>query len=208
MTPSSQNLRYFIDLENLSWANPDICAQPFNHVILFIGPKQAKLNVEWIQLSIDHPGQIELIRLTESAPNALDFILACHIGRATIQHPNATYHIISNDKGFDPLVRHLRSIGVTISRLTVDAPSRASNTSHPVALTLLPQPFDLSEKARQYLSRLGISRPKRRATLASSLRSQFRQQSLSDHAVDTLILRLIQSRYLMIDPKNVITYAA
>lgn len=208
MTPSLPNLRLFIDLENVSWAKPDVCTEPFDHITLFIGPKQAKLNVEWTQLALDHPGKIELIRLSESAPNALDFILASHLGRTTLQHPEATYCIISNDKGFDPLTKHLQSSGIIVFRLPVESPAKAAETPPPAPLALLPPPEDLSNKARLHLTKLGPSRPKKRTTLKSSLRAYFRLQNLNEKAIENLINRLIQSRFLEISPNDAISYAA
>lgn len=208
MTAPSPILRFFIDLENVSWAKPDICAEPFERISLFIGPKQSKLNVEWTQLTIDHPGRVELIRLNESAPNALDFILACHLGRITLQHPADSYCIISNDKGYDPLISHLQSSGIVIFRLPVESSAKATETTLPAPLVLLPSPEDLSEQARQHLTKLGPSRPKKRATLASSLRAHFRQQNLTDKAIETLIQRLIKARFLEISPNNAVSYAA
>jgi hypothetical protein len=204
----SRHLRLFIDLENVSWAKPDICVEPFEHVSIFIGPKQAKLNFEWMQLTIDHPGKVALIRLSESAPNALDFILVYHLGRTTLQHPADTFRVISNDRGYDPLISHLQSSGIVISRLPVESPAKAAEIAPSAPLALLPPPEDLSAKARLHLIKLGPSRPKKRATLTSSLRAHFRQQNLTDKAIEDLIRRLIKTRFLDIALNNAVSYAA
>ena len=51
-------------------------------------------------------------------PDALDFHIAYYIGRLSAAHPDAYFHIISKDKGFDPLIKHLKSQKIFCSRST------------------------------------------------------------------------------------------
>lgn len=43
--------------------------------------------------------------------------IAYYIGRLAADEPGAAFNIISKDKGFDPLVRHLRGLGIDCCRL-------------------------------------------------------------------------------------------
>jgi hypothetical protein len=46
--------------------------------------------------------------MTGNGPNALDFHIAYYLGELAVSDPDAYFHIISKDTGFDPLVAHLR----------------------------------------------------------------------------------------------------
>ena len=48
--------------------------------------------------------------------NALDFHIAYYIGRLATQHPDAFFHIVSRDTGFDPLVKHLKGQQILCQR--------------------------------------------------------------------------------------------
>jgi hypothetical protein len=60
--------------------------------------------------------QVELVAAAGSGRNALDFMVAFHAGRIIERNPNAVIHILSKDKGFDPLIRHLNDSGRTANR--------------------------------------------------------------------------------------------
>src|SRR6185369_15922217 len=48
------------------------------------------------------------VQISSHGPSALDFHIAYYIGRLAAAHPDAYFHIISKDKGFDPLINHLK----------------------------------------------------------------------------------------------------
>jgi hypothetical protein len=48
--------------------------------------------------------------------NALDFHIAYYIGRLAAKCPDAYFHIISKDTGFDPLIKHLKGQGISCQR--------------------------------------------------------------------------------------------
>lgn len=58
----------------------------------------------------------EYVQLETPGLNALDFHLAFYMGQLSVEDPGAFYHIISRDKGFDPLIRHLKGRGILAAR--------------------------------------------------------------------------------------------
>ena len=52
----------------------------------------------------------ELVRLTEPGKNALDFHIAYYLGQLALKEPDAFFHIVSKDTGFDPLIQHLNGL--------------------------------------------------------------------------------------------------
>jgi hypothetical protein len=54
--------------------------------------------------------------ISGNGPNALDFHIAYYVGEISQKDPDAYFHIISKDTGFDPLIQHLRKRGIKIHR--------------------------------------------------------------------------------------------
>jgi hypothetical protein len=46
-----------------------------------------------------------------------DFHIAYYLGWLSRKKREAQFYIVSKDKGFDPLVSHLRANGITVSRI-------------------------------------------------------------------------------------------
>jgi hypothetical protein len=59
----------------------------------------------------------EYVRINGSGKNALDFHIAYYLGQLATQHPDAAFHVISRDTGFDPLVAFMRGRGIPVDRL-------------------------------------------------------------------------------------------
>ena len=51
----------------------------------------------------------EYVKMGGNGSNALDFHIAFYIGQLAERGPNAYFHIISKDSGFDPLIKHLKT---------------------------------------------------------------------------------------------------
>ena len=48
--------------------------------------------------------------------NALDFQLTYYVGYITARQPNATFVVVSNDQGYDPMLEHARDLGFKARR--------------------------------------------------------------------------------------------
>ena len=75
---------------------------------VFVGKGQTKLSFETVSAIQDLGERAKYIKISGAGPNALDFHIAFYIGRIGATDPNAFFHVISKDKGFDPLIEHLR----------------------------------------------------------------------------------------------------
>ena len=87
---------------------------PFS-VKLFLGQNQTKIPVERAA-ALQRISDVEYITLSGAGPNALDFHIAYYLGELWCREPAAHFHIISKDKGFDPLIRHLRDRNIHVQR--------------------------------------------------------------------------------------------
>lgn len=164
---------------------------------------------------------MQLIRLTASDKNAVDFALAYYLGRAVLSDPTAYFHIVSKDSGYDPLVAHLASRHVRVRRhkdfstLTFAAPSSsAAAAPKPVAK---PKPamaapkkeaIELTDTMRLVLERLRKSannRPKKQKTLLSHLKNSLANGATEADAAG-LLARFVEAGYVRIDDKANVTY--
>ena len=78
-------------------------------VYLFVGANQAKVSFEVAEAMQALGEHAKYIKISGNGPNALDFHIAYYIGQLAAQDTNAFFHIISQDSGFDPLIKHLKA---------------------------------------------------------------------------------------------------
>jgi len=155
----------FVDFENVHQIDLSIVGKKAVSFTLLLGAKQTKLDAELVEKLMENAAAVQLVRLAKSGRNALDFALSYYVGRAAITDPTAYFHIVSKDKGFDPLIEHLRSRHIQARRhddcssLTFSAKSKA-----PAAPS-----DDLLDVVIKHLSKKTTGKPKTRATLVSTL---------------------------------------
>jgi PIN domain len=105
-----------IDYENVQIKSLNLLKDEQFQVMIFLGINNTKLSTEFV-LSKEVLGErAEYIRLEKAGENALDFHIAYYLGQIALKDSSGYFHIISRDKGFDPLIAHLKSIGVFSAR--------------------------------------------------------------------------------------------
>lgn len=55
--------------------------------------------------------------VADSGKDALDFHIAFYIGQQVHADPNRQFYIVSNDRGYDPLIKHLKSLRIAARRV-------------------------------------------------------------------------------------------
>ena len=105
-----------IDYENVQSKNLALLnGHPFK-VKVFVGANQSKILFD-LAASLQPLGDaVEYIKVSGNGRNALDFHVAFYAGQLAERDPNCYLHIISRDTGFDPLVKHLRSLKIGAKR--------------------------------------------------------------------------------------------
>ena len=81
-------------------------------VIVFTGVGQKAVPLELVTATQRFGERLEWRRVDASGRNALDFFIACEVGRVQASGNGTSCTVLSNDKGFDPLLRHLNGAGV------------------------------------------------------------------------------------------------
>lgn len=105
-----------VDCENVQLTNISLLTGGAYQVRVFLGANQAKIPLETARALQSFGPAAQYIQIAGSGKNALDFHIAYYIGRLAAETPDACFHVISNDGGFDPLIKHLRAQGISCVR--------------------------------------------------------------------------------------------
>ena len=97
-----------IDSENVKPEYIERLQQEHFRVLVFVGANLKRLNFPIVNAVQSLGSNGSYIQISSHGPNALDFVIAYYIGKLSAAHPGAYFHIISKDKGFDPLIKHLK----------------------------------------------------------------------------------------------------
>jgi hypothetical protein len=180
-----------IDFENVQPETLECLAHDHFKLLVFVGASQTKLPFE-LAASLQQLGpKAEYVKISGNGSNALDFHIAYYIGQLAAADSSAYFHIVSKDKGFDPLIQHLKSKKIFAGRVIAitDIPLiKASNTK---------SPNERLEVIITKLQQLKASKPRTVTTLRSSIASLFQKQ-LSEAEVSGLIQELMGKKYLSV----------
>ena len=88
-------------------------------IVAFIGAKQHSFSTVFAMQMQSFGNNGKYVKVNHSGKNSLDFHLTFEMGRICQQDNSATFHIYSNDQGFDPLVKSLNDQGYAAFRSVV-----------------------------------------------------------------------------------------
>ena len=191
----------FLDFENVHEVDPALIGAKSVSLTLLLGARQTKLDAALVEKLLENASSVQLVRLTGSGKNALDFTLAYYVGRAVMADPTGHFLIVSRDTGFDPLIKHLRSRNIQADRHDKFIPQSTPPPAKPPSAP----PEDLFTRASEHLRKLVTNRPKRKKTLISHLRARF-DKTATDAAMLDLVNRLCKAGRFTIGEKDAVTY--
>ena len=105
-----------IDSENVKPEYLERLEHEHFRVVVFVGAKLNRLDFSIVNAVQALGSNGSYVKVNSHGPNALDFHIAYHIGKLSAAHPDAYFHIISKDKGFDPLIEHLKDQKILCAR--------------------------------------------------------------------------------------------
>jgi hypothetical protein len=104
-----------VDYENIG--KIDLAAIPDGvRVPFFFGASQRTVPTEFLKAALKLGERFVPIDIEGQGKNALDFHIAFYLGEYLAGAPDIACVILSKDKGFDPLVRHLTGRGFAVRR--------------------------------------------------------------------------------------------
>jgi len=171
-------------------------------VIIFVGSDQKSVPFDLVTKAQKLGSRVEWQKIVGNGSNALDFFIACQLGRVFERSPRPECTVLSKDKGFDPLLRFLNEDGMKCRRIS----SLAELHHKTVAAVSVPATDD--PKLRRVVEVLGKlekrGRPRKRRTLSQCISAMF-QKKIHQQEVDHLISAMLANG-LISESSNAITY--
>ena len=185
-----------IDFENVQPKNLSIlAAHPFK-VFVFIGANQTKVP-RHVAVAMQALGdRANYVEIDGSGPNALDFHIAYYIGELAAADPTGSFHIISKDKGFDPLIRHLKGKKIRVRRESdlAEIPN--------LRIPKKAKKDDIIDAIVKNLVGRGPSRPRKVKTLQNTINNLV-SETLDDAKLADLVNELQKRKLIVIDKGNI-----
>lgn len=189
-----------IDFENVQPKNLNLLKGEHFKIYLFLGAKQIRIDVPLATAMHEFgPERAKYITVSETRANALDFHMTYYLGQLVTHDPNAYFHLITKDKGFDPLIDHLVLESINVRRRDSLADIPISNIS---------KDADVDEKFDAIVKNLtgrGQAKPRTEKTLKNVMRNVFKE-GLTETEVNALYNKLTASDYIT-SKENKISYS-
>lgn len=180
-----------IDYENVQ---PSLATLPKDgtKIMVFLGKTQKRVADKTRQ---QLGGHAEFIQIEGQGPNALDFHIAFYIGQLAAKHDGAQFVVVSNDTGFDPLIKHLCGRKISCERVS------SESVKPPV-----PAPTDGEFSAViENLARQAKCLPKRISTLKKVIRNVLGKQ-VSHEKAGSVVTELMKQGVVVQQSNGRLTY--
>jgi hypothetical protein len=177
-----------VDFENVQPTSLEALTPEHHRVIVFLGAKQTKVPIDMVS-AIQRMGErAQYVKIEGSGPNALDFHIAFYIGEMAARNPQASFRVISKDTGFDPLIKHLKSRGITVTRsVSVENTKARGPQTAPT-----PTAKERGRVFLQFLRQPKATKPRTEESLAHHIAAHFTKDKLSAPEVRAIVNALLK----------------
>lgn len=183
-----------VDFENVQPRNLEILREHPFQVIVFVGANQNRIPFE-LAAALQKLGDAgSYIKIENSGSNALDFYIAYYIGELASKDSTAHFHIISRDKGFDPLIQHLnarRDLKIRVFR------EKDLGEIPQLRVSTAATHDEKIDAIVKNLRARGQSRPRKLATLSNTINSLF-TENIPEAELRSIIAELEKRKLLSI----------
>ena len=167
-----------IDYENVQPSELEKLAKANSVIYVFLGAAQ-KVDSEYI-VRVQAVGG-KFIRVGGQSKNALDLLIAYYIGEHATS--DATFQIVSEDTGYDPLIRHLRERKIEVSRIKGSSKaSVATNGQKKAAAPKKTATTEQFDKLVADLKKRSMARPARLSALLNTIQNLFKPAMNAEQA--------------------------
>lgn len=180
-----------IDYESVQPEDVSALKQDHFRIIVFVGAHQTKIPFQTAAALQQMGSNAEYVKISGAGPNALDFHIAFYIGQFAEKDPEAYFHIVSKDAGFDPLLNHLKTRKIralrvkTVGEIPLLKVGNAKSTPDRIAVIV------------DYLRKQGAAKPRTLTTLTSTIGALFLKQ-LSADEINALLTALQARGYVSV----------
>jgi hypothetical protein len=165
-------------------------------VIIFVGASQKNIPIDLVTSAQKLGDRVEWQKIEGNGANALDFHIACHLGRVLEKSPKTHCIVLSKDKGFDPLLRWLNKSGLKCNR--INSLLELDPKSEPVEDLNYQRVIEILGKSDKN------SRPRKLKTLSQYISSIF-QKNIAKKDIDC-IMDMLFAKKMISETNNTITY--
>ena len=185
-----------VDFENVQQVDLSRL-DPACRVIVFVGASQKAIPIELVTSAQKLGPRVEWQKIEGNGSNALDFHIACHLGRVLEKSPQVHCVVLSKDKGFDPLLRQLNKLGLRCKRINslLEFEPKSTPEDDPDYKRVV-EVLGKSDKK---------SRPRRLKTLSQHISSIF-QKNIAQKDIDRIVDMLFANNMIS-ETNNTISYA-
>jgi PIN domain len=186
-----------IDSENVKPDSIEKLKHEHFRVVVFVGTNQKRLDFPIVNAVHSLGSNGSYVQISGNGPDALDFHIAYYIGKLSAANPDAYFHIISKDKGFDPLIKHLKEQKIFCSR---------SSSVSEIPLVKSSDKLPPKERAADFYEKriaTAKSRPATVTSLQSAILSHF-HKLLSPEEVANVVEALKQAGHIVVNEKKVV----
>jgi len=109
---------YFVDFENIQQIPDSKTLGKTDKLIMFVGVRQSTFKIDLVKNLLLHK-RVEIKNITQQGKNNLDFFICFYLGfYHRTAKKNIEFAVISNDKGYDPLIEAINLQGRVCKRLS------------------------------------------------------------------------------------------
>ncbi len=226
------NTYVLIDFENVQVKSLALLKGEGFHVRVFLGPNNNDLPRGLVLPIKEMKERGDYIELDTPGKNAFDFYITYYLGLFVAKDPQANFVIISKDKGFDSLIKHLKTKHVICSRYAAieqipglkpkapapaakaKAPSPPTKPNVPVAPAKTEVPVaKLQNSSLDELINVAVtdlikregSRPRTTSKLLSTIRAACGKQH-SQSVIDSVCAAIVKQGLVRVDGSKVSAY--
>jgi len=115
---SAVGTHVLVDWENVQPKDSDIrsLVPDVTDVWLFHGANQKGVGAHQVSFG----DRATPVKIARAGPNALDFHLSFYMGYIASRHPDARFVVVSNDKGYGPMLEHAAELGFSARQVGFD----------------------------------------------------------------------------------------
>lgn len=184
-----------VDFENVQQIDASRLDDNF-HIMVFVGASQKNIPIELVRNLQRFGNRVVWQKVEGNGSNALDFFIACQLGRVLERSPRLHCVVLSKDKGFEPLLQHLSRNGLKCKRI---------NSIFELDLKDVPAGDPNYDRAVEILGKSHKrTRPRRRKTLCGTIASIF-QNKIDQRNIDRIIDMLFANK-MIAESNNAIIY--
>lgn len=191
-----KNNYILIDFENVQPKNLELLRGHSFTLIVFVGANQKSVPFDFAEALQGLGGNAGYQKVTGNGSNALDFHMAFYLGELAATDADAYFHVISRDKGFDPLIAHLRQRKIFALR-HVDLSE--------IPFVKISNASSLDQKIEAIVDSLrsrGTSRPRKVKTLKGTVNALF-MKTLEYDDLETLVRELERRGHVVFSDQSV-----